>query len=203
MPIPSRAERKVSPGELQWLTLIFNRPRMLLRVLWPERIIWSIVTVLRSLHWLPISKRIAYKVLSLTSQYLRETAPRYLQEPVSPYTPYCGFSESTNNNHLWNSVRTETKNTCGFSENTHKKNTDSRSFRSAAPTLWNMLRNTAQYTRCCVFGGSWNFIYFWLFCHLPASSSPSPDLFSHSTYCIPLLTVTSPHSSPISPFPSA
>ena len=82
---------------------------MLLRVLWPERILWSIVTGLRSLHWLPISKQIAYKVLSLTSQYLRETAPRYLQEPVSPYTPSRAFSEN------------KQKSTCGFSENTNKK----------------------------------------------------------------------------------
>ena len=130
MPIPSRAERNVSPGELQWLTLIFNRPRMLLRVLWPERILWSIVTVLWSLHWLPISKRVAYKVLSLTSQYLRETAPRYLQEPGSPYTPSrslrsssqcrsstCGFSENANKNHLWIQWE-QTKTTCGFSQNT-------------------------------------------------------------------------------------
>ena len=143
MAIPSRAERNVSPGELQWLMLIFNRPRMLLRVLWPERMLWSIVTVLRSLHWLPISKWMAYKVLSLTSQYLRETAPRYLQEHVSPYTPshsprsssqcipstcgfnehekdffkICGFSENKQKAPV-DSARTQTKSTCGFSENT-------------------------------------------------------------------------------------
>ena len=184
MPIPSRAVRNVSRGELQWLTFIFNRPRMLLRVSWPERILWTIVTVLRSLHWLPISKRIAYKVLSLTSQYPRETAPRYLHEPTL---------------HFVDSVKTQRKSTCGFSENTNKNHPGARSFRSAAPTLWNRLPNTAQYTRCWHFGGSWNFICFRLFCHLPAFSSPAPDLFFHSTYCIPLLTVTSLHCSPPTP----
>ena len=56
----------------------------------------------------------------------------------------CGFSENTNKKTPVDSVRTETNNTCGFRENRNKKYPGARSFRSAAPTLWNRLPNTAQ-----------------------------------------------------------
>ena len=39
-----------------------------------------IILVLRSLHWLPVTKRIEYKILCITYQCVHKTAPPYLQE---------------------------------------------------------------------------------------------------------------------------
>ena len=73
-----------------------------------------------------------------------------------------------------------------------------RSFHSAAPTLWNRLPDTL---RCCIFSAAAVLFFSFflkLFIHPPVSSSPSPELFSNSAFCIPLLTVPSqPLSFPI------
>ena len=42
-----------------------------------------ITPVLRSMHWLPVTKRIEYKILCLTHQCVHKTTPQYLQELVS------------------------------------------------------------------------------------------------------------------------
>ena len=88
-----------------------------------------ITPVLRSLHWLPVSKRTEYKILCLTYQCVHKTAPQYLQELVSAYTPPRSLRSSS----LYRfSVS-------GFGENTNKKHSGARSFYNAAPTLWNRL----------------------------------------------------------------
>ena len=46
-----------------------------------------ITPVLKNLHWLPISKRIEYKVLCYIYKCLNESAPSYLQELISQYKP--------------------------------------------------------------------------------------------------------------------
>ena len=158
---------------------------------------WPLVGWLKffliELNW--ISKRVAYKVLSLTSQYLRETAPRYLQEPVSPYTPPRGFSENTNKKHLWiqwehkqktpvDSVRTQTK--------IIQEQGSSAVLRPPYGTGCQTLHNTEN----VAFSAAAEILFVFDSYHLPASWSPSPDLFSHSTYCIPLLTVISLYCSP-------
>ena len=46
-----------------------------------------ITPVLRPLRWLPVTKRIEYKIPCLTYQWVHKTAPQYLQELVFPYNP--------------------------------------------------------------------------------------------------------------------
>ena len=46
-----------------------------------------ITPILRELHWLPIQKRIDFKVLNLTYKALHGEAPAYLQQLITPYTP--------------------------------------------------------------------------------------------------------------------
>ena len=47
-----------------------------------------ITPVLRSLHWLPVSKRIEFKLLLLTYKSLHQSAPHYLQDLLHPYVPH-------------------------------------------------------------------------------------------------------------------
>jgi hypothetical protein len=46
-----------------------------------------ITPVLKSLHWLPVQHRIAYKILLLTFKALHQLAPVYLSELLHPYIP--------------------------------------------------------------------------------------------------------------------
>ena len=46
-----------------------------------------ITPVLKSLHWLPILKRIEYKILLLVYKSVHHLAPSYLQELIIPYVP--------------------------------------------------------------------------------------------------------------------
>ena len=43
--------------------------------------------ILKNLHWLPVSKRILYKVMLLTFKALHDLAPSYLRDLVTPYEP--------------------------------------------------------------------------------------------------------------------
>ena len=53
-----------------------------------------ITPVLRPLRWLPVTKRIEYKIPCLTYQWVHKTAPQYLQELVSQYNPPCSLPVS-------------------------------------------------------------------------------------------------------------
>ena len=55
----------------------------------------NITPVLCSLHWLPISCRIQYKVSSLCHGSLSEGSPRYLSEVLHKYTPSSQFRSSS------------------------------------------------------------------------------------------------------------
>ena len=46
-----------------------------------------IMPVLQSLHWLPVHKRIEYKILLFVFKCVRNLAPSYLQELIIPYKP--------------------------------------------------------------------------------------------------------------------
>ena len=50
--------------------------------------------VLKQLHWLPISQRIAYKILLLTYKALNGQAPDYITELLKPYVPTRNFRSS-------------------------------------------------------------------------------------------------------------
>ena len=46
-----------------------------------------ITPVLRDLHWLPVAKRIEYKVALITHKVLHQKQPQYLSELVDAYKP--------------------------------------------------------------------------------------------------------------------
>ena len=98
-----------------------------------------IAPVLRLLHWLPVSKRIEYKILFLTYQCVHKIAPEYLQETVSQYNSTRSLGSSS----------LCRLNVVGFGENTNKKRSGARPFRNAAPT--NSLEQTSPSKRHCSF----------------------------------------------------
>ena len=85
----------------------------------------DIEPVLITLHWLPILKRIQYKILLLTFKVLHGTAPQYLSELLKPeVTDRTTRQTNTNRLHV---------------PKTRTKTFGDRAFAAAAPTLWNSL----------------------------------------------------------------
>ena len=87
-----------------------------------------ITPVLHSLHWLPITKRIDHKILSLAYSCMRNTAPEYLSEIVPVYQPPRRLRSCSQSLFCLPS-----------SENTNKKRSGARAFKNAVPKLWNPL----------------------------------------------------------------
>ena len=81
--------------------------------------------ILKSLHWLPVEKRIDFKILTLTYKCLHNLAPKYLEELIKPYNPIRNLRSS---DQLLLEV-----------PKTRLKTYGDRSFTKAAPTLWNSL----------------------------------------------------------------
>ena len=107
---------------LQRLKYIQNSAaRILMRV----RKYDHITPILKSLHWLPISLRIDFKVSLLTHQCIYGNAPPYLKDLLTPQTTSRTLRSSTAN--LLKPPRT------------HLKTMGMRAFCSAAPRLWNAL----------------------------------------------------------------
>ena len=84
-----------------------------------------ITPVLRDLHWLPVSKRIDFKIMTLTYRALNGDAPSYLAELLSPYTPT-------------RALRSEGKHLLACPK-WRLERFGRRSFQVAAPLLWNPL----------------------------------------------------------------
>ena len=84
-----------------------------------------ITPVLEALHWLPVVKRIDFKILTLAYKCLHNLAPKYLEDLLEWYTPTRSLRSS--DQHLLKVPKTRLK-TFG-----------DRSFSKAAPTLWNSL----------------------------------------------------------------
>ena len=87
--------------------------------------------ILAQLHWLPIRKRIEFKIATITHKTLQNRQPSYLLDLLHPYNP----------------TRTLTSSNANFLEIPNIKTAVSRrSFSFAAPTIWNYLplslRNT-------------------------------------------------------------
>ena len=89
-----------------------------------------ITPVLKELHWLPVVKRIQFKVVTTVFKAMHDTAPAYLQELIVPYAPSRGL-RSREHNLLC----------VPFTRSTV---TGSRAFSIAGPKLWNAL---PQYLR--------------------------------------------------------
>ena len=84
-----------------------------------------ITSILRSLHWLRITERIEYKLLSLRYKVLTTTQPSYLHKLISIQRP-----RSTRSSSVVTLVRPASSSSL--------KITDC-SFRYASPCLWNQL----------------------------------------------------------------
>ena len=84
-----------------------------------------VTPMLAELHWLPVSRRIDYKIAVLCFKCLNKTAPQYLYELLEPYVPTRQL-RSTN----LNLIRARSFKT---------KNWGGRSFTSFAQNLWNSL----------------------------------------------------------------
>ena len=82
-------------------------------------------TFLQKLHWLPIEKRIKFKIILLTFKLHSGSAPSYLTDLIHTYVP--SRSLRSENQHLLQVPRFTTEH-CG-----------KRSFAVLAPTLWNNL----------------------------------------------------------------
>lgn len=84
-----------------------------------------ITPVLSQLHWLPVNARIDFKILILTYKALHGTAPEYLCDLISPYTPSRSL-RSTNSLSL-------------HQPSCKLKTMGERAFSYKAPKLWNVL----------------------------------------------------------------
>jgi hypothetical protein len=79
---------------------------------------------LHSLHWLPVHKRIEFKICLLTYKSLYNSAPAYLADLLNPYNP---------------SRKLRSSNASLLSVPFVKSCAGCRSFSYSAPTLWNSL----------------------------------------------------------------
>jgi Reverse transcriptase (RNA-dependent DNA polymerase) len=86
----------------------------------------SASTLLERLHWLPIEKRIHYKIACITFNSLETGSPKYLRDVIAPYIPQRHLRSS--NTKLLNVPSTS-----------HMLAAANRSFRFAAPAVWNSL----------------------------------------------------------------
>ncbi len=89
--------------------------------------------ILLSLHWLPVEKRIQYKILLLTFKALNGYGPSYLSDLLQYYTPSRQLRSSSD--------------TCLLCiPRFHRKSFGQRSFACQAPTLWNKLPQSLRYS---------------------------------------------------------
>ena len=84
-----------------------------------------ITPVLRDLHWLPVHKRICFKILLMTFKCLNQLAPSYLSDLLIHYRP----SRTSQSSHKELLVQPR----C------HLKTYGERAFSFIAPKLWNAL----------------------------------------------------------------
>ena len=89
-----------------------------------------ITPVLRQLHWLPISQRIAYKILLLTFKALHGLAPQYISKFIKLQVTDCSTRQTDTNRLHQPVMRAPT-----FGD---------RAFVSAAPNLWNKLPSSVR-----------------------------------------------------------
>ena len=94
-----------------------------------------ITPVLKELHWLPVHRRIQYKIISQTFHAIHHQAPDYLSDLLSMYRPTRSLrSEST---YSLTGPRTRT---ATFGD---------RTFTKAAATLWNNLPANIRNSNSC------------------------------------------------------
>ena len=85
---------------------------------------------LRELHWLPVRKRIDYKLLLITYKCLNGIGPSYLSELLYPYVPKMNLRSSTQG--------------LLCVPNTRLKSFGDRGFSAVVPKLWNDLPTSVK-----------------------------------------------------------
>ena len=86
-----------------------------------------VTPLLIQLHWLPVEKRIIFKVLLLVYKSLHDIGPAYLKELLVPYEPSSSVSLRSANKELL------------VLPNRHYVETKKRDFAYRGPQEWNML----------------------------------------------------------------
>ena len=81
-------------------------------------------TMFKELHWLPIERRIVFKLLVLVHNALNNKAPQYISDLFSVYTP----SRCLRSQHELLLVQHKTNNSYG-----------DKAFMNSGPNLWNRL----------------------------------------------------------------
>ena len=84
-----------------------------------------VTPMLTRLHWLPVDKRIVYKIVLLCHIVLIHKSPTYLASVLTPYLPQRNLCSSSKQ-----LLVVLTSSTCTYGD---------RAFASAAPILWNKL----------------------------------------------------------------
>ena len=105
------------------------------RVISCQRKSEHISPVLRELHWLPVSFRVRFKILTLMFKARNGLAPKYLCDLISDHTPSRSLRSSSQN-----LVHVPKTRTITYGD---------RAFSKSGPTLWNSLpielRNTQTF----------------------------------------------------------
>ena len=93
----------------------------------------SAAPLLKRLHWLPVEKRIEYKIASITHQVMTAESPSYLNELLTQHKPTRCLRSS--DKFLLDVPQTRTRSA-------------ERAFRTAAPSVWNNLPEELRAIRC-------------------------------------------------------
>ena len=117
--IPKRQQNRLQSLQNSSARLLTFTPRMS-----------SITPVLHSLHWLPVKKRIHFKLMLLVHRAVHEMSPQYIKDMIHPYNPTRTLRSGSDN--LLQIPRT-------------RHSWGDRSFSHAAAKLWNQL---PSYLRC-------------------------------------------------------
>ena len=89
--------------------------------------------ILRTLHWLPVRKRILFKLLLFAYKSLNGLAPKYINDLLEPYIPVRTLRSSTLG--LLRVPKGASRTCSAYGD---------RSFSIAAPTVWNKLPVTVR-----------------------------------------------------------
>jgi hypothetical protein len=98
----------------------------LARVVTGRRKFDHITPVLRELHWLPVGKRVTFKIATLMFMVLHTGEPGYLASLIPAFRPRRELRSSSSSQDTIDKPRVRTV-------------TASRAFRHAGPSVWNSL----------------------------------------------------------------
>ena len=115
--------------EIKRIQLIQNRAA---KLIFQARKFDHVTPLLLRLHWLPVQKRITFKILTLTYKCLHGSAPSYLQDLITLYTP------------LRAGLRSETDPLKLYSPRTNLTSVP-KGFYAFSPILWNQLPSVIRY----------------------------------------------------------